>query len=176
VETGLWRQQRSGDIFKGVPPYHQPPILTPLLASSSPKDITEHHIKIINMDPVSISVSLLAVITAAIQSANTLKETVTRFKERNKTLGRLQYELEDLTKILDLLQNAIDTDASVLALYKVLLVDAANYAASLKTPSKFSLKSQRQAFEIGQEWNLREEILTSLSRLLRVINLPFQLG
>ncbi|CEL04960.1 hypothetical protein ASPCAL06083 [Aspergillus calidoustus] len=68
------------------------------------------------MDPVSISVSVLAVITAALQSANTLKETVTRFKERNKTLGRLQNELEDLTKILDLLQNAVETDASVLAL------------------------------------------------------------
>jgi hypothetical protein len=56
------------------------------------------------MDPASISVSMLAIITAAIQSANTLKETVTCFKERNKTLGRLQNELEDLTKILNLLQ------------------------------------------------------------------------
>ncbi|KAL2862590.1 uncharacterized protein BJX67DRAFT_366106 [Aspergillus lucknowensis] len=68
------------------------------------------------MDPVSISASVLTVITAAIQSANTLKGTVTRFKERNKTLGRLQDELEDLTKVLDLLQNAVNTDASVLAL------------------------------------------------------------
>ncbi|KAL2848397.1 hypothetical protein BJY01DRAFT_159920 [Aspergillus pseudoustus] len=68
------------------------------------------------MDPVSISASVLAIITAAIQSATTLKETVRRFKERNKTLGRLQNELEDLTKILELLQNAVGTDASVLAL------------------------------------------------------------
>ncbi|KAL4862359.1 hypothetical protein BDV12DRAFT_178898 [Aspergillus spectabilis] len=67
-------------------------------------------------DPVSITASVLAIVTAAIQSTNSLKETVRRFKERNKTLGRLQDELEDLSKILDLLEHAVNTDASVLAL------------------------------------------------------------
>ncbi|KAL5341995.1 hypothetical protein BJX70DRAFT_386420 [Aspergillus crustosus] len=67
-------------------------------------------------DPVSITASVLAIITAAIQSTNSLKATVRRFKERNKTLGRLQDELEDLSKILDLLEHAVSTDASVLAL------------------------------------------------------------
>ncbi|KAL4934235.1 uncharacterized protein BDV17DRAFT_248728 [Aspergillus undulatus] len=67
-------------------------------------------------DPVSITASVLAIVTAAIQSTNSLKETVRRFKERNKTLGRLQNELEDLSKILDLLEHAVNTDASVLAL------------------------------------------------------------
>ncbi|KAL3482906.1 hypothetical protein BJX62DRAFT_221049 [Aspergillus germanicus] len=67
-------------------------------------------------DPVSITASVLAIITAAIQSTNTLKEIVRRFKERNKTLRRLQDELEDLSKILNLLKSAVDTDASVLAL------------------------------------------------------------
>ncbi|KAJ0426803.1 hypothetical protein BJY00DRAFT_2108 [Aspergillus carlsbadensis] len=67
-------------------------------------------------DPVSITASVLAIITAAIQSTNMLRETVRRFKERNKTLRRLQDELEDLFKILNLLKSAVDTDASVLAL------------------------------------------------------------
>jgi DNA repair ATPase RecN len=67
-------------------------------------------------EPVSITASLLAIITVAIQSTNTLKEVVQRFKERNKTLRRLQDELEDLSKILNLLKSAVDTDASVLAL------------------------------------------------------------
>ncbi|KAL4983026.1 hypothetical protein BDW68DRAFT_43270 [Aspergillus falconensis] len=67
-------------------------------------------------DPVSISVSVLAIITAAIQSTSSLRETVRRFKGRNKTLQRLQDELEDLLKILASLQDAVKTDASVLAL------------------------------------------------------------
>ncbi|KAL3449169.1 hypothetical protein BJX65DRAFT_272967 [Aspergillus insuetus] len=67
-------------------------------------------------DPVSITASVLAIITAAIQSTNALRETVRRFKERNKTLGRLHHELEDLSKILNSLKHAVDTDASVLAL------------------------------------------------------------
>ncbi|KAL4916337.1 hypothetical protein BDW62DRAFT_212059 [Aspergillus aurantiobrunneus] len=57
-------------------------------------------------DPVSITGSVLAIVTAAIQ----------RFRERNKTLGRLQDELENLSRIFDLLKQAINTDASVLVL------------------------------------------------------------
>ncbi|KAL3470045.1 hypothetical protein BJX99DRAFT_240158 [Aspergillus californicus] len=67
-------------------------------------------------DPVSITASVLAIITGAIQSTNALKDIVRRFRERNKTLGRLQDELEDLSKILKLLQDAVNTDASVLSL------------------------------------------------------------
>ncbi|KAL6232808.1 hypothetical protein BDW75DRAFT_216835 [Aspergillus navahoensis] len=68
------------------------------------------------VDPVGISVSVLAIITATIQSTDSLRKTVTRFKERNKTLHRLQDELDDLLKILTSLQDAVKTDASVLAL------------------------------------------------------------
>ena len=68
------------------------------------------------MDPLSITASVLAVITAAAQSTRSLCETVKRFKDRNKTLRRLQDELEDLAKILDSLIQAANTEASVLAL------------------------------------------------------------
>jgi hypothetical protein len=44
------------------------------------------------------------VITAAVQSTKALRETITRFKDRDKTLGRLQNELCDLINILDSLK------------------------------------------------------------------------
>lgn len=69
-------------------------------------------------DPLSISASVLAIITAAIQSTNSLCATVGRFKERNKTLRNLQDELEDLAKILNSLEHAVDTDAAILLLLK----------------------------------------------------------
>jgi hypothetical protein len=67
-------------------------------------------------DPLSITASLLAVITAAVQSTKALRETIIRFKDRDKTLSRLQNELQDLVIILDSLQQVIGTEASMLAL------------------------------------------------------------
>ncbi|KAJ0426806.1 hypothetical protein BJY00DRAFT_306801 [Aspergillus carlsbadensis] len=67
-------------------------------------------------ESVGITASVLATITAAIQSTNVLKETVRRFKERNKTLGRLQNELEDLSRILDLVKHTDGDNVEVLAL------------------------------------------------------------
>lgn len=67
-------------------------------------------------DPLSISASLLAVITAAIQSTKSLYETVQRFKDRNKTLRRLQDELKDLTNVLNSLVKVIEVETSVLSL------------------------------------------------------------
>jgi hypothetical protein len=68
------------------------------------------------MDPLSISASVLAVITAAIQSTNSLCETIKRFKDRNKTLRRLQDELEDLLNILNSISQVIHDDTSMLGL------------------------------------------------------------
>ncbi|KAL2811546.1 hypothetical protein BDW59DRAFT_177082 [Aspergillus cavernicola] len=67
-------------------------------------------------DPVRITASVFAIITAAIQSTNAVKETVQRFRQRNKTLGRLQNELEDFSRTLFILRQMVDTDASVVAL------------------------------------------------------------
>jgi hypothetical protein len=69
-------------------------------------------------DPLSITASLFAVITAAVQSTKALRETITRFKDRDKTLGRLQNELCDLVNILNSLKQVVDTEASMLALLK----------------------------------------------------------
>ena len=67
-------------------------------------------------DPLSITASLLAIITATVQSTKSLYETVKRFKDRNKTLRRLQDELVDLTKILDSLTHVITAEESMLIL------------------------------------------------------------
>ncbi|KAJ5239542.1 hypothetical protein N7468_004161 [Penicillium chermesinum] len=69
-------------------------------------------------DPLSITASLLAVITAAVQSTKALRETIIRFKGRDKTLARLQHELCDLVTILDSLKQVIGTEAEMLALLK----------------------------------------------------------
>jgi Fungal N-terminal domain of STAND proteins len=67
-------------------------------------------------DPLSITASVLAVITAAVQSTNSLCEAIKRFKDRNKTLRRLQDELGDLTNILDSLTKVTNDEASMLTL------------------------------------------------------------
>jgi len=67
-------------------------------------------------DPLSITASLLAITTAALQSTKSLYETVKRFKDRNKTLRRLQDELGDLTKILDSLTQVTSAEQSMLTL------------------------------------------------------------
>jgi hypothetical protein len=67
-------------------------------------------------DPLSITASLLAVTTAALQSTKSLYETVKRYKDRNKTLRRLQDELGDLTTILDSLTQVTNAEQSMLTL------------------------------------------------------------
>lgn len=67
-------------------------------------------------DPLSITASVVAVITAAVQSTKSLYETIKCFKDRNKTLRRLQYELKDLTNILNSLTQVANAETSMLAL------------------------------------------------------------
>ncbi|RYP42956.1 hypothetical protein DL768_010164 [Monosporascus sp. mg162] len=67
-------------------------------------------------DPLSVTASLIAVATAAIQSANALKETVKRYRERDKTLQRLQEYLEDLIRTLKALEDIPALETSMLSL------------------------------------------------------------
>ncbi|RMZ87344.1 hypothetical protein DV736_g5429, partial [Chaetothyriales sp. CBS 134916] len=67
-------------------------------------------------DPLSITASLLAITTAALQSTKSLYETVKRFKDRDKTLRRLQDELEQLTAILDSLTEVTNAEQSMFRL------------------------------------------------------------
>jgi hypothetical protein len=69
-------------------------------------------------DPLSITASILAITTAAVQSVKSLNDTVSRYKGRDRTLQRLQNELQDVLGILDSLKEAILAEASVSALLK----------------------------------------------------------
>jgi hypothetical protein len=69
-------------------------------------------------DPLSITASVLAIATAAVQSVKSLNDTVSRYKGRDKTLQRLQNELEDVSGILDSLKEAIIAEVSISTLLK----------------------------------------------------------
>ncbi|SPO06905.1 uncharacterized protein DNG_09599 [Cephalotrichum gorgonifer] len=78
-------------------------------------------------DPLSISASVLTVVITAVQSARSLTETVKRFKDRDKTLRRLDDELKDLISILTKLEEAQTSKLSqqVLEKYNDLIQDTA---------------------------------------------------
>lgn len=67
-------------------------------------------------DPLNVAASLLTVLTTAIKTTKSLLEAVRRYKERNKTLGRLCDELEDLINILENLEKACQSDSPTLDL------------------------------------------------------------
>lgn len=68
-------------------------------------------------DPLSIGASVLTVAAAAVQSILSLRETVKRYQGRDKTLKRLNNELQDLINILNQLKEvAIDHETSILKL------------------------------------------------------------
>lgn len=94
-------------------------------------------------DPLSITASLLAVITAAVQSTKALRETITRFKDRDKTLARLQDELCDLITILGSLEQVIGTETSMLALLNAPIERCAQVCREFeKSMESFSRKSK----------------------------------
>jgi hypothetical protein len=60
----------------------------------------------------------LAFGTAAVQSTKSLCDTIKRYKGRDKTLGRVQNEVEDIVNILDSLTQLTSADPSKLKLLK----------------------------------------------------------
>lgn len=70
------------------------------------------------LDPLSIIASLFAITIATITSVKTLRNTVKRYRERDKTLCRLKDGLRELIRILDLLSKVSDPDKSMLGLLR----------------------------------------------------------
>ena len=67
-------------------------------------------------DPLSAGTS---VISSAVQSAISLRDTVKRYKDRDKTLRRLQEELQGLIDILNQLEEVVVTqDTPMLTLLR----------------------------------------------------------
>ena len=69
-------------------------------------------------DPLSITASVLAVVTAAVQTTKSLNDALQRYKSRDKTLRRLQDELKDLTNILEALEAVSNLEIPMLSLLK----------------------------------------------------------
>jgi hypothetical protein len=67
-------------------------------------------------DPLSAFASLLAISTAAIKTIKSLCEATRRYKGRDKTLGRLQDELDQLAQILESLARIKTADESLFLL------------------------------------------------------------
>lgn len=100
-------------------------------------------------DPLSVTASVLAIVTAAIQSINALKDTVQRYKERDKTLQRLQDELQDLIKILKALEDVQALEASMLSL----LQGPVSRCAQICHEFESSMKRFHSKTEIGfRDW------------------------
>jgi hypothetical protein len=76
------------------------------------------HTRFLMADPLSITASLLAIATAAVQSVKSLNDTISRYKGRDRTLQRLQNELRDVSGILDSLKEAILAEVSISPLLK----------------------------------------------------------
>lgn len=64
-------------------------------------------------DPLSATTSVVALITVTVQSVKALHDTVGRFKGRDKTLQRLQNELQGIITVLDSLKEVANAEASV---------------------------------------------------------------
>jgi hypothetical protein len=62
-------------------------------------------------DPLAFTTSI---ITNSIKSTRSLCEAIKRYKGRDRTLGRLQDEVEDLSSILDKLRQVTDNETSIL--------------------------------------------------------------
>lgn len=120
---------------------------TPLLLRPFPRQLLKANTGM--ADPLSIAASALAVVTAAIQSTKSLVDTVKRFKDRDKTLRRLQAELEDLTNILDALAHVTSTEKSMLAL----LEDPLNRCSQICCEFERSMKVFSERSKIGfRDW------------------------
>lgn len=60
------------------------------------------------MDPLSIIASVLAIVTAGLQSTRSLKAAIHRYKTRDMTLLRLLAEVKDIENILQSLAQLLD--------------------------------------------------------------------
>ncbi|KAJ5452462.1 hypothetical protein N7445_000645 [Penicillium cf. griseofulvum] len=117
-------------------------------------------------DPLSITASVLAVITAAVQSTKSLCETVKRFKDRNKTLRRLQDELEDLTRILDSLMHVINAEASILALLKGPIDRCSQVCREFEQSMQVFNKKSKTGF---RDWTKMEFMRGDINEFIEVI-------
>ncbi|KAJ6181392.1 hypothetical protein N7485_000034 [Penicillium canescens] len=118
-------------------------------------------------DPLSVTASVLAVITAAVQSTKSLCETIKRFKDRNKTLRRLQDELEDLARILDSLLHVINAEASILALLQGPIDRCSQVCREFEQSMQVFNKKSKTGF---RDWTKMEFMRGDINEFIDVIS------
>jgi len=122
------------------------------------------------VDPLSITALALAVVTVAIQSTKSLYETVKRFKDCNKTLWRLQDELEDLTNILKSLTQVINAKTSMLALLQGPIDRCSQVCHEFEQSMKaFSKKNSKTGF---RDWTKMEFMRGDINEFIDTISSP----
>jgi hypothetical protein len=97
-------------------------------------------------DPLSITASLLAISTAAIQTVKSLCEATRRYKGRDKTLGRLQDELNQLTQILESLARTEAADESLFLLLKGPIARCTQVCQEFETSMGTFIKNGKAGF------------------------------
>lgn len=118
-------------------------------------------------DPLSITASALAVIAAAVQSTKSLCDAVSRYRGRDKTLGRLQDELQDLMKILEALKQAVDAETSMLEL----LHGPIDRCSKICREFEQSMDSFRQKSKTGiRDWAKMEFMRGDINEFIDIIS------
>lgn len=114
-------------------------------------------------DPLS---STISVVTGAIQSVKSLHETIKRFKDRHRTLSKLQNELDDLTNILENLTQAINTESSVMKL----LQGPIDRCTKVCTDFELSMKAFHEKSKTGfRDWAKMEFMRGDINEFIDTI-------
>ncbi|KAJ5194895.1 uncharacterized protein N7498_008333 [Penicillium cinerascens] len=117
-------------------------------------------------DPLSITASVLAVIAAAIQSTQSLYETVKCFRDRDRTLHRLQNELEDLAKILGSLTEVTSAETSMFELLQSPIGRCGQVCGEFKQ----SLEAFSQNSKMGvRDWTKMEFMRGDIDDFINVV-------
>lgn len=117
-------------------------------------------------DPLSITASVVAVITTAIQSTQSLYETVKRFKDRDRTLRRLQNELEDLTGILGSLSEATSAETSMFELLERPIVRCSELCGEFERSLEDFIKKSKTGI---RNWRMMEFMGGGINEFIDVV-------
>jgi hypothetical protein len=117
-------------------------------------------------DPLSMAASMITVVTAAIQSTQSLYQTVKGFKDRDRSLRRLQIELEDLTNILGSLAEATSAETTIFGLLQGPIYRCSQVCGEFK----HSLEAFSQKSKTGiRDWAKMEYMRGDMNDFINVV-------
>jgi hypothetical protein len=118
-------------------------------------------------DPLSATASVVALVTVTVQSVKSLYETVSRFKGRDKTLQRLQDELQGIISVLDSLKEVAHAEASI----STLLQGPIDRCSEVCQEFEQSMKSFNQKNKAGfRDWAKLEFMRGDINEFIDTIS------